>query len=153
MLITSTALNARVRIDDSLFMYFEEVDLGFSLGRSGAQVLIDGRVKVKNHGSPNHYSPYIGYWMQRNRLYILAKYADWYHICFYLLYSFMFELPMRCIVRSVQGHGSFAAACIKGQMSACREIFFGRVPPPSLSATSGVSASPIPADIGQGWRR
>jgi GT2 family glycosyltransferase len=124
-LVTAAALRACIRIDESLFMYFEEVDLGFRLRSRGLPVLVDQRVRFVHRGSPTPYAPYVGHWMQRNRLYILKKYCRWYQVGFYILYSSILELPARCLLRSLQGHAGYAKACINGQIAALKELLSG----------------------------
>jgi GT2 family glycosyltransferase len=115
VLLTKKALAAGVSFDEDLFMYFDEADMGFQLRRRDLQTVIDRRVVVKHYGAPE-YAPFIGYWMQRNRLYMVTKHGRWYHQVFYVLYSSAIELPAKLVFRALQGRFRFALACLAGQI-------------------------------------
>jgi GT2 family glycosyltransferase len=115
-LMTASALTSGVLLDENLFMYFDEADLGFQLREQGLGAVVDGRVIVRHKREPRPYSPRIGYLMQRNRLYMVRKYGRWYHRAFYALYSSLVELPAKVLVRSLQGHTGFARACVAGHL-------------------------------------
>jgi hypothetical protein len=58
--------------------------------------------------------------MQRNRLYMVRKHGRWYQRAFYVLYSSLVELPLKVLVRVLQGHTAFARACVTGQIDGLR---------------------------------
>lgn len=120
LLLTKKALAAGVRMDENLFMYFDEVDLGFQLKERGLRAVVDRRVIFRHRRGPERRAPRIGYLMQRNRLYILRKHGRWFHLLFYLLYASLFELPAKVFVRSLQGRADFALACLAGHIDALR---------------------------------
>jgi hypothetical protein len=120
MLLTAKAISRGVRMDEHLFMYFEEVDLGFQFREKGLRALVDRRVIFRHNRDPQTPSPRTGYLMQRNRLYVVRKHGRWFHLLFYVLYSSLFELPAKIIVRSLQGRTSFALACFKGHLDGLR---------------------------------
>ncbi len=120
VLFTAQAIAARLSLDENLFMYFDEVDLGFQLRARGLRAYVDHRVIIKHKSDPRNYSAQVGYLMQRNRLYMVRKYGRWYHRLFYHLYAPLLELPVKFCVRALQGHGRFARACIAGHWDGLR---------------------------------
>ena len=116
LLLTPQALAAGVQMDENLFMYFDEADLGFQLQQKNLRAVVDGRVRMRHTGGARLYTPPIGYLMQRNRLYMARKHGRWYQRAFYVLYSSLIELPLKVMVRSLQGHTGFASACVAGQI-------------------------------------
>ena len=72
--------------------------------------------QVRHAGDSRLYAPPVGYLMQRNRLYMVRKHGRWYQQAFYVLYSSLVELPLKVLVRALQGHGGFARACVLGQI-------------------------------------
>lgn len=126
MLLTARALAAGVRMDESLFMYFDEVDLGFRLREKGLPALVDRRVVFRHNRGPETFEPRVGRLMQRNRLYVARKHGRWFQALFYALYSTLFELPAKVFVRSLQGRARFALACVVGQLEGLRGPRAGR---------------------------
>lgn len=123
LLLTRAALAAGVRMDEKLFMYFDEVDLGFRLREKGLRALVDRRVVFRHKGAAETFTPRIGRLMQRNRLYVARRHGRWFEVLFYTLYSTLFELPLKVVVRSLQGRARFALACVAGQLEGLREWF------------------------------
>jgi GT2 family glycosyltransferase len=107
-------------MDETLFMYFDEVDLGFRLKEKGLRALVDGRVVFRHNREPETFAPRVGRLMQRNRLYVARKHGRWFEALFYALYSTLFELPAKVVVRSLQGRARFALACVAGQLEGLR---------------------------------
>jgi GT2 family glycosyltransferase len=120
LLLTGRALAAGVRMDENLFMYFDEVDLGFQLGKKGLRALVDRRVVFQHNRGPEKFAPRVGRLMQRNRLYVARKHGRWFQALFYALYSTLLELPAKVFVRSLQGRARFALACVAGQLDGLR---------------------------------
>lgn len=116
LLLTQRAISRGVQMDEHLFMYFDEVDLGFQFKEKGLRALVDRRVIFRHERDPRTPSPRTGYLMQRNRLYVVRKHGRWYHLLFYLLYSTLFELPAKIVVRSLQGRVRYALACLRGHL-------------------------------------
>jgi GT2 family glycosyltransferase len=121
MLLTGKALAAGVRLDENLFMYFDEVDLGFQLREKGLRALVDRRVVFQHNRGPETFAPRTGRLMQRNRLYLTRKHGRWFEALFYALYSTLFELPAKVVYRSLQGRARFALACVAGQIEGLRK--------------------------------
>jgi GT2 family glycosyltransferase len=124
MLLTARAVSAGVRLDENLFMYFDEVDLGFQLRERGLRALVDRRVVFRHNRAPETFEPRVGRLMQRNRLYLARKHGRWFQALFYALYSTLFELPAKVFVRSLQGRTRFALACVAGQLEGLRGASF-----------------------------
>jgi N-acetylglucosaminyl-diphospho-decaprenol L-rhamnosyltransferase len=120
LLLTKSALAAGVRMDENLFMYFDEVDLGFQLGEKGLRALVDRRVVFRHNRGPETFAPWVGRLMQRNRLYVARKHTRWFQMLFYALYSSLLELPAKVVFRSLQGRARFALACVAGQLDGLR---------------------------------
>lgn len=116
LMLTPKAVASDVLMDENLFMYFDEADLGFQLRQMNLHAVVDGRVVMRHTGGARLYAPLIGYLMQRNRLYMVRKHGRWYQYAFYVLYSSLVELPLKVLVRAVQGHTDFARACVAGQI-------------------------------------
>lgn len=120
LLLTGGALAAGVRMDENLFMYFDEVDLGFQLREKGLRALVDRRVVFRHGRGPETFAPWVGRLMQRNRLYVARKHGRWFEALFYALYSTLLELPAKLVYRSLQGRARFALACLSGQLEGLR---------------------------------
>jgi N-acetylglucosaminyl-diphospho-decaprenol L-rhamnosyltransferase len=120
LLLTKRALAAGLRMDENLFMYFDEVDLGFQLGEKGLRALVDRRVVFRHNRGPETFAPWVGRLMQRNRLYVARKHGRWFQMLFYALYSSLIELPAKVIYRTLQGRARFALACVAGQLDGLR---------------------------------
>jgi GT2 family glycosyltransferase len=116
LMLTPQTLASDVLMDENLFMYFDEADFGFQLRRMNLRAVVDGRVVMRHAGDSRLYAPPVGYLMQRNRLYMVRKHGRWYQQAFYVFYSSLVELPLKVLVRALQGHGSFARACVEGQI-------------------------------------
>lgn len=120
LLLTPQALAAGVQMDENLFMYFDEADLGFQLREKNLRAVVDRRVRMMHAGGARAFTPPVGYLMQRNRLYMVRKYGRWYQRAFYVLYSSFVELPLKVVVRTLQGHTGFVRACVAGQVDGLR---------------------------------
>lgn len=120
LLLTKKAVAQGVRLDENLFMYFDEVDLGFQLGAKGLRALVDRRVVFSHNRGPETFKPWVGRLMQRNRLYVARKHGRWFHLLFYALYSTLLELPAKFLYRCLQGRVRFALACVAGQLEGLR---------------------------------
>jgi GT2 family glycosyltransferase/glycosyltransferase involved in cell wall biosynthesis len=116
LMLTPKTLASGVLMDENLFMYFDEADLGFQLRRMNLRAVVDARVIMRHAGDSRPYAPPVGYLMQRNRLYMVRKHGRWYQQAFYILYSSLAELPLKVLVRALQGHTAFARACVAGQI-------------------------------------
>lgn len=116
ILFTRRALEAGLRWDEQLFMYYDEIDMGLEMERLGLRAYVDTRVKVQHKNKVKWFNPVSGYFQQRNRVYLVRKQGRWYHVLLYLCYSTLLEVPVKMLVRSLQGYLPFALACFLGQV-------------------------------------
>jgi GT2 family glycosyltransferase len=114
VLFTRRALEAGVFMNEDLFMYGDEVDLGFRLTRAGLRAYVDTRVIVRHKNLEKYYNSRAGYLHQRNRVYLVHRYGKWYHRIAFHVGVAAFELPVKLFVRSMQGRARFAWACVLG---------------------------------------
>jgi GT2 family glycosyltransferase len=114
LLFSREALVRGIRLDERLFMYCEEIDLSFQLKEKGLEAFTDLRCRVRHKSVPTRFNPFQGYYLQRNRLYLCRKYAPLSVFFLTMLYFSLFELPLKGLVRSLQGHPDYARACWRG---------------------------------------
>lgn len=114
VLFTRRALEAGVFMNEDLFIYYDEADLGFQLARARLHAYVDPRVRVRHKNRVKYYNARSGYLHQRNRVYVVHRYGKWYHRVSFHLGVALIELPSKLIVRSVQGRARFAWACVLG---------------------------------------
>jgi GT2 family glycosyltransferase len=114
VLFTRRALEAGVFMNEDLFMYGDEADLGFQLARAGLKAYVDTRVVVRHKNREKYYNSRAGYLHQRNRVYLVHKYGRWYHRVAFHLRVALVELPTKVVVRTLQGRARFAWACVLG---------------------------------------
>jgi hypothetical protein len=122
VLVTRRALEAGVRLDDRLFIYYDEIDLGLQNARAGLAVYLAPSVTVRHKNKPRHMNARAAYLHQRNRYYLVRKYGHWYHRVVYGLYSSLAEVPVKAVVRASQGHRQFAKACVMGHVDGIRGV-------------------------------
>ena len=120
VMFSRAALEAGIRFDDALFIYWDEIELGYRLQEKGLAAYVDHRVRVRHGNKPASFSIRTGYLQQRNRLYLAKKYFRGWKKWAYLAYSNLVEVPVKLLVRTVQGHGGFARACLLGQWDGLR---------------------------------
>jgi GT2 family glycosyltransferase len=118
LLFTSRALAAGLNVDEKLFMYGEEVDLGYQLARHGLRAYVDTRVCIRHKAKAHPLAISAGYYLQRNRLYLVRKYGKLHHILFYVLYLVTLELPAKLALRTLQGRFDYSRACFAGFVDA-----------------------------------
>lgn len=113
-------------LDDSLFLYYEEVDIGFRLQRMGRRAIVDPSVRVRHRADTRHLVVRNAYYQQRNRLYLVRRYGTAAQFALHVCYQALVELPVKVVVRSLQGHGRFARACVLGFLDGLRGRMGGR---------------------------
>ena len=116
VLFTRRALEAGVFMNEDLFMYYDEADIGFQLAEAGLRAYVDTRVVVRHKNREKFYNARAGHLHQRNRVYLVHKYGKWYHRVAFHLGVALFELPAKVIVRAAQGRTHFARACLLGYL-------------------------------------
>lgn len=115
VMFTGRALVAGLRFDDPLFIYWDEVELGYALEERGLAAYVDRRVSVRHRNKPASFSVRTGYLQQRNRVYLAAKRFAPFRKWLYIAYSTLAEAPAKVVVRTLQGHPRFGLACLLGQ--------------------------------------
>lgn len=114
LLFTRRALDAGVAMDERLFMYYEEVDIGFQIRRAGLRSYVNADVLVQHKADRRFLDLKGGYYQQRNRVYLLRKHGRGYHVAWHAVYALLIELPAKLVVRGSQGHLPYALACARG---------------------------------------
>ncbi|HEX8943184.1 MAG TPA: glycosyltransferase family 2 protein [Gemmatimonadaceae bacterium] len=114
VLFTRRALEAGVFMNEDLFMYGDEADLGFRLAGAGLTAYVDTRVVVRHKNRQKYYNARAGYLHQRNRVYLVHRYGRWYHRIAFHVGVTLVELPVKFCVRAMQGRARFAWACVLG---------------------------------------
>lgn len=116
VLFTRRALEAGVLMDEDLFIYYDEIDVGLKTYGAGLKVYVDPAVVVRHKNRPKHMNARSAYLHQRNRVYMARRYGKWYHRLVLHARMALFELPAKVVVRSAQGHRRFARACVIGYL-------------------------------------
>jgi GT2 family glycosyltransferase len=114
VLFTRRALEAGVFMNEDLFMYYDEADVGLQLARAGLKAYVDTRVIVRHKNREKFFNARAGYLHQRNRVYLVHRYGKWYHRLSFHLGVALLELPSKVLIRSMQGRFRFARACVLG---------------------------------------
>lgn len=114
VLIAARAISAGLRFDPVLFMYLDEIDLGFQVRKLGFDVYLDTSGLIRHKCRPLKMNLLAGYLIQRNRVYLVAKHYRRSTLLSHLLYAAFLELPGKALLRIAQGHFRFAVACVHG---------------------------------------
>ena len=114
VLFTRRALEAGVFMNEDLFIYYDEADVGFQLKRQNLRAYVDPRVRVRHKNRVKYFNPRSGYLHQRNRVYLVHRYGKWYHRVGFHASVVLVELPSKLVVRALQGRSRFAWACLLG---------------------------------------
>lgn len=120
ILFSRKALLRGIRFDERLFMYGEEIDLSFQLKQKGLRAFTDLRCRIRHKSPEGTLSPFQGYYLQRNRLYLCRKHGSFLSYAAAVLYTLLAELPVKTVVRVAQKHPRFAWACWNGFRDALR---------------------------------
>lgn len=114
VLFTRRALAAGVALDERLFMYYEEADLGMQLRNYGLTAYVAQAARVRHKADARFLDLRSGYYQQRNRVYLVKKYGKTYHLWWHILQEMLFELPAKFLLRASSGHARYAIACAIG---------------------------------------
>lgn len=120
MLFRVSAFEAGLALDESLFMYYEEADLGMRLRQLGLRAVIDARVMIRHRGEDRHLISRNAYLQQRNRVYLVRKYGTPLQYLSHIIVTATLELPVKMLVRTLQGRPRFAQACLYGFIDGIR---------------------------------
>jgi len=119
-LVDVGAARAGLALDENLFMYYEEADLGFRLRAMGRRAYVDPGVPVRHKADARQYVPRGGYLQQRNRLYLVRRHGAPWQLAAHVGYVLIIELPLKVILRVAQGRPRFALACATGFLDGLR---------------------------------
>lgn len=114
VLLTRTALDCGIRLNEEMFAYVDEIELGLQLARAGLRAFVDPSVSVRHKSRGSAYGVVEGYLMQRNRWYIVRHHGSLPQRAVNFLYTMCVELPAKVLVRTLQGNGRYARACVLG---------------------------------------
>ncbi len=114
ILFSQKALQKGIRLDEKLFMYGEEIDLGFQIRTAGLKAYVDLRCRVRHKSLPQQFNTFQGYLIQRNRLYLARKYGTTMNYIFSVFYMGLLELPMKFVIRTFQGYPHYGWTCWLG---------------------------------------
>jgi GT2 family glycosyltransferase len=120
VLFSRRALALGVRFNEDLFMYLDEIDLGWTLREKGLAAYVDRRVRYRHRNEPLSLGVAAGYLQQRNRAFLARKHLSGPKLLGFLIYSTLLEVPLKAIVRSLQGHPRFGMACVLGHWDGLR---------------------------------
>lgn len=111
---TRIAIESGVRFDNNMFIYLDEIDIGFQLKDRNLKAYVDPHCLVRHKCRPERFNPKTGYLIQRNRIYLTRKLAPFYVYMFNVLYTGFLELPAKVFLRSLQGQFYFSRCCVMG---------------------------------------
>jgi GT2 family glycosyltransferase len=120
VLFSRRALALGVRFNEDLFMYWDEIDLGWKLREKGLAAYVDRRVRYRHRNRPRSLGVAAGYLQQRNRAFLARKHLSGPKLLAFLIYSTLFELPLKVVVRSLQGHPRLGMAYVLGHWDGLR---------------------------------
>jgi GT2 family glycosyltransferase len=116
VVVTRAAMARGIRFDDRLFLYYDEVDLGLQVREVGLKAYVDGRVRVRHKNRDNFMNPRAAYYHQRNRAYVVRKHGTALQHALFQVYALVIELPVKALVRWLQGHRRFVRASLAGHV-------------------------------------
>ncbi|MBI3948671.1 MAG: glycosyltransferase family 2 protein [Armatimonadetes bacterium] len=122
VLYTRTALREGVRLDEDLFAYVDELDLGLRLKEIGMRARVHPGVRVRHKVRHGVRSPVEGYLILRNRCYLVRRHGRWYHQAFFFLHLGLVGLPHRCLSQCLRGRHRYARACALGFLDGLRGV-------------------------------
>jgi GT2 family glycosyltransferase len=114
VLFARRALEAGVFMNEGLFMYLDEADLGFQLARAGLGAYVDPRVVVRHKNKVKFYNARSGYLHQRNRVLMVRQYGKWYHQVAFHAGVALFQLPAKLALRAAHGRAHVARSGVLG---------------------------------------
>ena len=115
ILFTKKALQSGIRFDENLFLYCEEIDIQFQLRKYKLKALVALNCSIYHKGM-KQFNRLQGYYMQRNRIYLIKKYATIIQYSIAIIYICLIELPIKFILRSFLGNIYFAFCCFLGYL-------------------------------------
>ena len=122
VLFTKKAHHHNIYMDEELFMYHEDADLGYKIESEGLSAYVAHEVIFLHKSESKFLDLRAGYYQQRNRVYMVSKYGSFYHYIFLIFYLALIELPIKLIVRSLQGKLGYAWSCVQGFVDGVRGV-------------------------------
>lgn len=120
VLVGGSAYRAGVRFDESLFMYYDEVDLGMTSEGLGFKNYVCTDAPYRHYNDSKGFGVLAGYYLQRNRFLIVRKYGTLLQRWVFVCYIFLIELPIKAVIRILQGRREFAWAVCRGAAAGLR---------------------------------
>lgn len=128
LLVTREALSRGVRLNEDMFAYVDEFDLGLRVAEAGLRAYVDPAVSIQHRSHATPFGAVEGYLMQRNRWYMVRHHGTRLQRLVNLGWTMFAELPAKVFLRTAQGHGRYARACVLGFVDGLRGIIgIGRV--------------------------
>lgn len=100
MLIKTSAVRAVGMMDEEYFLYFEDADYGLRFSRAGFKlVYVPAAVLIHDSSSTVGFQSrdYV-YYFSRNRIWLMKRWAHWYHYLVFMVYNTLVKLPGAVIV-------------------------------------------------------
>ena len=114
VLFTKEAHLKNIYMDENLFLYYEEADLGFKISAAGLCACVAHKVAFLHKSQSKFLDIRSGYYQQRNRIYIVRKHGRLYNYIFFIIYLSIVELPVKFLIRALQGNVRYGFSCYRG---------------------------------------
>lgn len=100
MLINASAIRTVGLMAEDYFLYYEDVDYAFRFSRAGfVAVYVPNAIIIHDASSTVGFqSPDYVYYFSRNRVWLMRRWARWYHTLVFMLYNTLVKLPGAVIV-------------------------------------------------------
>jgi GT2 family glycosyltransferase len=122
LLLTRAALERGIRLDEAMFAYADEIELGLQVSRAGLKAYVDPSVMVRHRSLGVPFGVVEGYLTQRNRWYLVRRHGNLPQRAVSFALTLGVELPLKALVRTLQGHGRYARACLLGFCDGVRGV-------------------------------
>ena len=126
ILFTRKALQSGIRFDEKLFLYCEEIDIQFQLRKNKLKALVPLNCTVYHKGM-KQFNLLQGYYIQRNRIYLTKKHGNKWQYIIAILYTILFELPIKFVIRSIQGYPNYALFCCLGFIDGIKGKMYNKI--------------------------
>ena len=101
-------------MNEEMFAYADEIELGLQLRRANLNAYVEPSVLVRHTGRGPRFGAVEGYLTQRNRWYLVRHHGTLPQRVVNFTLTLCVELPLKAIVRTLQGRGRYARACAMG---------------------------------------
>ncbi len=103
-----------LKFDDDLFMYCDELDFGLRARALNLNVYVDPVAEYLHYNEHKQFGLIAGYYIQRNRCIVVSRYGTPLQSILFGLYLLSCELPLKVLIRAVQGKWAFIRAFMDG---------------------------------------